>query len=434
MLAWLAAAVSLWLGARRHSSGSARGFRWLAGAAGLYCAGLIIAQVLGPTLSPDSGLSFADLPSLLAVAAAAVGIWTLATADTGRPPGTRPDAARPVRTTAGDRRSPASAQPGSGAASLEGPAAPVLPGLMDGYVMAVALLVIGWVTLFSTEFHRSGERPGTFLLALIHPLADLAVLGALLPLATAAWQRVMLPYLAVCAVLAADALAVGQRALGGAPGVAAQLLALVAALLLAAAPWQVPRPGRAGATPGPGLGGHHRRCRADRGRGHRGGHRQRPGRGPRIRGRPAGGGRRRSAGAGRAGLHAGPRERHDPGDLAGIQPEPAGAGQPDQRRGAGLRSRRRHRLRQPGGRRLRLRPRRAVRAAPAGLRAPRGPGRRARRVPARPRREPGPGPGPAGRPGPAGQHGHDPAGPRPAAGGQAAAGSGRAVPGPGARR
>ncbi len=81
MLAWLAAAVSLWLGARRHSSGSARGFRWLAGAAALYCVGLIIAQVLGANDSPGSGLSFADLPSLLAVAVAAVGIWTLATAD-----------------------------------------------------------------------------------------------------------------------------------------------------------------------------------------------------------------------------------------------------------------------------------------------------------------------------------------------------------------
>ena len=53
--------------------------------------------------------------------------------------------------------------------------------------MAVALLVIGWITLFSGEFHRSGERPGTFLLALIHPLADLAVLGALLPMVTTAW-------------------------------------------------------------------------------------------------------------------------------------------------------------------------------------------------------------------------------------------------------
>jgi diguanylate cyclase (GGDEF)-like protein len=99
--------------------------------------------------------------------------------------------------------------------------------------------VIGWVTLFSTEFHRSGERPGTFLLTLIHPLADLAVLGALLPMVTTAWRRVMLPYLALVAVLVGDALAVGQRALGGHPGVAAQLLGVVAAVLLGAAPWRV---------------------------------------------------------------------------------------------------------------------------------------------------------------------------------------------------
>ena len=225
MLAWFAAAVSLWLGARRHNNAFARGYRWLAGAAALYCAGLITQQVLGPALSPESGLSFADLPPLLAVAAAAVGIVMLTTAER-ESGGGRPSA------HGGDRDGP-----------LEGGTAPILPGLADGYVMAVALLVIGWVTLFSAEFHRSAERPGTFLLALIHPLADLAVLGALLPMVTTAWRRVMLPYLAVLAVLIGDALGVGQRALGGHPGVAAQVLALVAALLLGAAPWLVAETG-----------------------------------------------------------------------------------------------------------------------------------------------------------------------------------------------
>jgi diguanylate cyclase (GGDEF)-like protein/PAS domain S-box-containing protein len=222
MLAWFAAAVSLWLGARRQASAFARGYRWLAAAAALYCAGLITQQVLGPALSPGSGLSFADLPPLLAVAVAAVGIVMLTTAE--------------KESTGG--RAPA-AQGGDGASPAESDTAPVLPGLADGYVLAIALLVIGWVTLFSAEFHRSGERPGTFLLALIHPLADLAVLGALLPMVTTAWRRVMLPYLALVAVLVGDALAVGQRALGGHPGVAAQLLTLVAALMFAAAPWQV---------------------------------------------------------------------------------------------------------------------------------------------------------------------------------------------------
>ena len=245
MLAWFAAAVSLWLGARQyaHAGGSgpaaaggqvsrvvppdqhsafARGYRWLAAAAALYCAGLITQQVLGSALSPESGLSFADLPPLLAVAAAALGIVMLAAAE-----------------REGEAGRASAAHGGDGANPLESTTSPVLPGLADGYVMAVALLVIGWVTLFSAEFHRSGERPGTFLLTLIHPLADLAVLGALLPMVTTAWRRVMLPYLALVAVLVGDALAVGQRALGGHPGVAAQLLGVVAAVLLGAAPWRV---------------------------------------------------------------------------------------------------------------------------------------------------------------------------------------------------
>ena len=210
MLAWCAAAVSLWLGARGHDGAIARGYRWLAGAAALYCAGLIISQLVGGTLNPAPGLGFADLPALLALAAMAVGIATL---------------------TSAGREGESGAAGGSGVA--------VLPGLADGYVMAVALLVIGWVTIFSDEFHRSGERPGTFLLALVHPLADLAVIGALLPMVTTAWRRVTLPYLSLLAIGVGDALAVGQRVSGGHLGVAAQLMPVLAAVLLGVAPWRV---------------------------------------------------------------------------------------------------------------------------------------------------------------------------------------------------
>ncbi len=56
MLAWCAAAVSLWLGARGHDGAIARGYRWLAGAAALYCAGLIISELVGGTLNPAPGL------------------------------------------------------------------------------------------------------------------------------------------------------------------------------------------------------------------------------------------------------------------------------------------------------------------------------------------------------------------------------------------
>src|SRR5208337_1620538 len=169
MLAWCAAAVSLWLGARRYDSAVGRAYRWLAGGAALYCAGLVIQGILGGTLNPAPGLSFTDLPPLLGLAALAVGTAMLTTAE--REGGSslhragRPD----------------------GSEGAEGPAVSVLPGLADGYVMAVA------------------------------PLADLAVLGALLPMVTTAWRRVTLPYLALLAVTVGDALAVGQRVSGGHP-------------------------------------------------------------------------------------------------------------------------------------------------------------------------------------------------------------------------
>ncbi|HXL94845.1 MAG TPA: GGDEF domain-containing protein [Streptosporangiaceae bacterium] len=202
MLAWFGAAAGLWFGAQATGEEQRRGYRWLAAAALLWCAGLVAQQIDGVL----TGLSFADLPSLLAVAAAAVGIVLL---------NTRRDV---------EDRSPA------------------LPGLADGYVMAVALLVLGWITLFGAEFHHSGARPGTFLLDLIHPLADLAVLGALLPMVTTAWRRATLPYLALLAVAVSDSLAVGQRVNGGHFSLAAQLVAILAALLLGTAPWSEAAP------------------------------------------------------------------------------------------------------------------------------------------------------------------------------------------------
>ena len=223
MLAWFGAAVSLWLAAHRSPNAFARGYLWLAGAAALYFADLLVVQVIGLNLAPETGLSLSDLPPLLALAAAAVGVIMLATAERDDDGG-----------GAGDPQPDRAEEPGP----PQNAAGSVLPGLADGYVLAVALLVIGWVALFSSEFHRSGDRPGTFLLALIHPLADLAVLGALLPMVTAAWRRATLPYLALLAVGVGDALAVGQRALGGHPGVATQLMAVVAAVLLGLAPWR----------------------------------------------------------------------------------------------------------------------------------------------------------------------------------------------------
>ena len=202
MIASAGAVVGLWAGATRYSGPVARGYRWLGGAALFWFAGLIVSQVLSGQLSSTGlPLSLADVAPLLALASAAIGVMVLAE---------------------GERRSDSGS---------------VLPGLADGYVMAVALLVIGWVLAFGAEFHHLGERPETFLVDLLHPLSDLAVLGALLPVLTAAWRRVLVPYLALLALTLADSLGVGARISGGHQGVLEQLAMVVAACLLGLAPW-----------------------------------------------------------------------------------------------------------------------------------------------------------------------------------------------------
>ena len=202
ILAAAGAVVALWAGATRYTGTVARGYRWLGGAALFWFAGLIITQVLaGQISSTGLPLSVADVAPLLALASAATGVMVLAD---------------------GVRKSDSGS---------------VLPGLADGYVMAVALLVIGWVLAFGAEFQHLGERPQTFLGYLLLPLADLAVLGALLPVLTAAWRRVLVPYLALLVLAGADSLGVGARINGGHQGIIEQLGMIVAACLFGLAPW-----------------------------------------------------------------------------------------------------------------------------------------------------------------------------------------------------
>jgi len=63
------------------------------------------------------------------------------------------------------------------------------------------------------------------------------VLGALLPVLTVAWRRVLVPYLALLVLTAADSLGVGARISGGHQGILEQLAMILAACLLGVAPW-----------------------------------------------------------------------------------------------------------------------------------------------------------------------------------------------------
>jgi diguanylate cyclase (GGDEF)-like protein/PAS domain S-box-containing protein len=206
------AAVSLWRGANRHTGSVRRAYRILALTPLLWGAGTIAQQALA---SASAGATFpftlADLPGLLALPALVAGLASL---------GSRREAAR--HPLAQRHRARVGTAVARGA---------------DGYVVASALFIIGWITVLSAGYVRSGDDAGTFAAELIHPLADLLVLGAVLPLAVAAGRRGVAPVLALVAVSASDMLSVGAEITNGHPGVAAQLLLVAAFCVLGCAPW-----------------------------------------------------------------------------------------------------------------------------------------------------------------------------------------------------
>jgi diguanylate cyclase (GGDEF)-like protein/PAS domain S-box-containing protein len=212
LLAAAGAAVSLWRGAARQPWPDLRAYRWFTIAAGLICASVIVGQAAPPPAAAAAMLSFTDLPSLVLLPVMAAGLAGLATATRGAVP----NAQSPRRS----RLAAAGAY------------------LADGYVLAAALFLIGWVTLFGAAYARSGAGL-SFARALVHPLVDLLVLCAALPLAQAAGRRGVAPYLALVAVTVGDALAVGARIAGTSPGIGAVAAQLAALGLLALTPWAV---------------------------------------------------------------------------------------------------------------------------------------------------------------------------------------------------
>jgi diguanylate cyclase (GGDEF)-like protein/PAS domain S-box-containing protein len=235
------AAVSLWWGAARYTGPVRRAYRWFAIAAALWGAGMVTAQLLTtPAADAAVPLSFGDLASLLAVPVMAAGMVRLAAA------GSRAAAGE---TAAVGHRPAADAHPAVAARAPGGPrpfAGPprwmrvqggTATSIADGYLLASALFLIGWVAFYRLAFLRAGLGPATFAVELIHPLADLVLLGASLPLAVVAGRRGVLPYLAVLLIGVGDSMAVGARILGMPPGLAALLVQAAGLVLLGCAPW-----------------------------------------------------------------------------------------------------------------------------------------------------------------------------------------------------
>jgi diguanylate cyclase (GGDEF)-like protein/PAS domain S-box-containing protein len=208
----LGAAVSLWRGAARKPWPDQHAYRWFTIAAGLICANVVVGEAVRPPPDATSMLSFPDLPALLLLPVMAAGLAGLASAARRAVPESSPPR-RPRR--------------GLAAASVY---------LADGYALAAALFLIGWVALFGAAFSRS-DAGASFAVELVHPLVDLMILWVTLPLAQTAGRRAVAPYLALVAVTAGDSLAVGARIAGTRPGTAALAAALAALGLLGLTPW-----------------------------------------------------------------------------------------------------------------------------------------------------------------------------------------------------
>jgi diguanylate cyclase (GGDEF)-like protein/PAS domain S-box-containing protein len=213
-LAATASAVSLWRGADRHTGSVRHGYWLLALAALLAGLGAVGQQALASaTAGAAIPLTVADLPGLLALPTLVAGVASLRSR---REPARHPLAQR------------------------RGRLGTILALAADAYVLGCALFIIGWITVFSAAYTHSGDDPAMFAGELVHPLADLLVLGGLLPLAVAAGRRGVAPLAALLLITVSDALAVSARVSNGHPGTAAQVLLIAGLCVLGSAPWLDP--------------------------------------------------------------------------------------------------------------------------------------------------------------------------------------------------
>jgi len=221
-----AAAARLWRASTGAEPSVKNAYRWLAAVALAWGTAFVVQEGLpGPGLAES--LTLADLLALVSLPALAVGVVALA----------------PVRQ-----------ESATGANPPPGGDGPIITRLADGLLLVAALFVIGWTLCYGPAYARADVSAGDFAHHMIHPLADLVVLGILLVYVGRRWRRSLLPWLALFAVTAGDSLAISARIAGQRAGAWAQLAQLIGLCLLAAVPLagQVPgwrwRPGGADLT------------------------------------------------------------------------------------------------------------------------------------------------------------------------------------------
>jgi diguanylate cyclase (GGDEF)-like protein/PAS domain S-box-containing protein len=201
----VAAAACLWRGSLRHALTARNAYRAFAAGALLWGAGFVAQEAMAAS-GTGTSLTFADLLSLLALPALAVGLVGLAT----------------VRKEADINDRPAATARAPGAVAW----------LADACLLATSLFVIAWVSALGAEYRRSGGSAGVFTIQAIHPIIDIIALGVLLALAVRAGRAGLVPYLALFVVAVGELLAVGARISGTRPGAWAVVIQLAGFCLL----------------------------------------------------------------------------------------------------------------------------------------------------------------------------------------------------------
>jgi diguanylate cyclase (GGDEF)-like protein/PAS domain S-box-containing protein len=177
----------------RRSRRDGPAYRWL-GAAAIAWGAAFIAQLatVGSVTPTAIQLSLTDLLAIVSLPPFAVGMFLLAP---GRLPGT-------------------------------------VARLTDACLTSLGIFGIAWIAMLRQAYGATAVGAGSFAVDLIHPTADLLVLGATLSVALRAGRIALAPYLALAAFTLGDLLAVQDRAAGQHAGGWAQIAWLLAICLL----------------------------------------------------------------------------------------------------------------------------------------------------------------------------------------------------------
>jgi diguanylate cyclase (GGDEF)-like protein/PAS domain S-box-containing protein len=178
----------------RRSRTGGFAYRWLAAAALVWTAAFVAQLASVGSVTPDAiQLSLTDLLALVGLAPFAIGMFQLA------PPG----------------RVPAT-----------------IARLTDGCLTSLGVFGIAWIAILRAAYGATAVGAGSFAVDLIHPLADLLVLGVTMPVALRAGRVALAPYLAMVVFTLGDLLAVQARAAALHAGSWPQAAWLVAIVLL----------------------------------------------------------------------------------------------------------------------------------------------------------------------------------------------------------